>query len=633
MLLLGLALGSLPAAQSVKVQALHHPGHPPHHVTRLHRYDHSGMQSMIQAEAHWDKQAEELQQRRQLKEIRHIRGSSMLQVSALLEQDAVQESDSFVQLSDVQDRALREHHDSWNALLQTAMEQGHDKDEEANSGKAQAGNPKGALLQKYKAYMSAYRANHTKDSVVATGLSNLNSQYVGPIGVGTVVKPDGCVMKDLAGADLKLMEDSSKNSSLLGIMQGMITNVSSKFTGLASKAGSPESIQAHYNTNGLGAVTQACTLEDQSKIWVVFDTGSTNIWISSDLCSTGACKLPGRHKFNHTASATFNYPSSMLNLTVQFGTGKITGPQAVDDFHIGPFTVASQTFAMIQTEAGSVFHDVPFEGIVGMAFDKMSANGVQPFFDSVIKQKALKNNEFAFYFSKDNPSANAIFWGGVDKSFYDGELQYFPVVDPYYWSLKLLNFKIGNDVLLGPSDTYKSNSLLETSNPSRKWNGPVAIVDTGTTFFTAEADKFSSVMEKIPPAMCNVVTDTSHPPITVTLENVLGKAADFVMTNKQYMTQYGTGDKAHCSPAFMQIDLPQAHGPGMVLGEVFLRHFFGVFDRASGDNSEAKIAFGQSSSKDAAVSRLHELTADQPKFGSSGVAKAAAEPDEEQDTM
>jgi hypothetical protein len=318
--------------------------------------------------------------------------------------------------------------------------------------------------------------------------------------------------------------------------------------------------------------------------------------------------------FNQTASATFKYPQSMLQLTVQFGTGKLTGPQAIDDFHIGPFTVYNQTFAMIETETGSVFEHEPFDGIVGLAFDKMSANHVQPFFSSIIQQKAMKHNEFAFYFSKDNPSANALFWGGVDKRFYEGDLQYFPVVDPYYWSLKLLQFKIGNDQMLGPSDANEGQASLVETSGARTWNGPVAVVDTGTTFFTAESGKFSEVMRKLPPADCKEITDESHPPITITLENSLGKPTDFVMDNKQYMTHSGKGS-SRCSPAFMQIDLPREHGPGMVLGEIFMRHFFAVFDRDTGKDSDAKVAFAKSSSSPEALRRLHELTADQETFG------------------
>jgi hypothetical protein len=51
-----------------------HPGHPPHHVTRLHRYDHSGMASLIEAEASWLQDVQRLH-RRQQKNVRNIRGA------------------------------------------------------------------------------------------------------------------------------------------------------------------------------------------------------------------------------------------------------------------------------------------------------------------------------------------------------------------------------------------------------------------------------------------------------------------------------------------------------------------------------------------------------------------------------
>jgi len=544
-----LILQGLTVALGGKVQLadtlLYHPGHSPHHVTRLHRYEHAGMQSMLQEEARWVEQAQK----------HSARGERFKEV--LLHQK--HQDSEFVKLSDIQGRALREHHQSW---LQTA------------EGITNLPNRDGisliqkkTLIQKFKADLPVDQRDPAGiDSVVATSLSSLNSQYVGPIGVGTVHTPPGCGMSD-GGSKLK------------------------------------------------SSLEQACTVEDQSKVWVVFDTGSTNIWIASDLCRSGACRLPGRHMFNHTASATFKYPKSVLQLTVQFGTGKITGPQAIDDFKIGPFTVKDQTFAMIEKEEGSVFHDVPFEGIVGMAFDKMSANHVQPFFSSIIQQKVLQHNEFSFYFSRDDPSANALLWGGVDKNFYEGKLQYFPVVDPYYWSLKLVNFKIGSDEILGAADTYEGST-----NPTRNWKGPVALVDTGTTFFTAEGNKFGQVMSKLSSGACKDVTDATHPPITITLENVLGQPSDFVMSNKQYMTQSGKGETSHCSPAFMQIDLPEEHGPGMVLGEIFLRHFFAVFDRDTGVDSDAKIAFAASSNKPEALNRLRELTKNQPQFGQSGVA-------------
>jgi len=99
----------------------------------------------------------------------------------------------------------------------------------------------------------------------------------------------------------------------------------------------------------------------------------------------------------------------------------------------------------------------------------MSANKVAPFFDNIINQKVLGHNEFGVYFSPNNPTANAIFWGGVDRRFYQGDIEYFPVKDPYYCSVGLHSFKIGNETLLGSGDNFnpergslESGSLIQT---------------------------------------------------------------------------------------------------------------------------------------------------------------------------
>jgi len=42
----------------------------------------------------------------------------------------------------------------------------------------------------------------------------------------------------------------------------------------------------------------------------------------------------------------------------------------------------------------------------------------------------------------------------------------------------------------------------------------------------------------------------------------------------------------NCDLAFMQIDLPKQHGPGMLLGEVFMRHYFTVFSRETHGDHE-----------------------------------------------
>jgi len=148
-------------------------------------------------------------------------------------------------------------------------------------------------------------------------------------------------------------------------------------------------------------------------------------------------------------------------------------------------------------------------------------------------------------------------------------------------------------------------SMLEGASAAK------AIVDTGTTFFTAEGQMFDDVIKRLPSAACSQVSDRSHPPITYTLRSAGGEPRDFVLDNTQYMTSRD----GECLPAFMRIDVPPAHGPAMVLGEVFLREYFSVFDRGDGSDADARVGFARAKGAGEVAPRLKDLTKHQPAFG------------------
>jgi len=351
-------------------------------------------------------------------------------------------------------------------------------------------------------------------------------------------------------------------------------------------------------------------------VWVVFDTGSTNIWISSDLCTQGPCTRPGRVRYNHEESLTYHEPENLLQLQVEFGTGKLEGPQGVDHLSLGNFRVFNQTFALIQGETGSVWNDVPLEGIMGLAFPSMSANSVTPFLDNVIHQQGLQNNEFAFYFSQNSNAANAVFWGGVDNHFFKDQIRRFKVIEPYYWALKLVGFKIGNKVLIPPgtnSPSTESSFLDRKSEASNTKRSTVhkAILDSGTTFFTADDDHFDTVMQLLPRTPCASVSSTSHPDIVFTLEDTEGKPVPLTFTNRMYLNDF----MGECRPAFMNINIPSEHGPGMVLGEVFMRYYYTVFERGpDGSDGEATVGLAESKQLPETIEELRKLTSTQPLF-------------------
>eukprot|EP00747_Dinoflagellata_sp_TGD_P030783 gnl/TRDRNA2_/TRDRNA2_134860_c0_seq2.p1 gnl/TRDRNA2_/TRDRNA2_134860_c0~~gnl/TRDRNA2_/TRDRNA2_134860_c0_seq2.p1 ORF type:complete len:287 (+),score=60.58 gnl/TRDRNA2_/TRDRNA2_134860_c0_seq2:411-1271(+) len=267
---------------------------------------------------------------------------------------------------------------------------------------------------------------------------------------------------------------------------------------------------------------------------------------------------------------------------------------------------------MIREMQGEVFAAFPFEGILGLAFPSLSFGGIKPFFETVIEQKALPRNEFAFYLNADERQPSALLWGGVDRDLYDGDIRMFPVVQPHYWSLELVDFWIGE----------KSMNSAGGKTTRR------LIVDSGTTYFSAPTALYSQILDMLPSASCDKVDN--YKPLTFVLRGSDQQLHELQVKQETYMV----GDSDNwCHPAFMALDVKEEYGPAMILGEVFMRHFLTVFDRGSGDVSEAQIGFAparlgavpknsEAALTETEVAAPREVPVSLVKHGAAGVERA-----------
>jgi len=330
---------------------------------------------------------------------------------------------------------------------------------------------------------------------------------------------------------------------------------------------------------------------------VVFDTGSTNLWVASVLCNASPCTPEKSRSFYDPAKSLTQESFSALedattrsnnnldaskDIDIIFGTGELRGPLHVDTYRVGPMVVQHQPFAMIRSMQGDVFSSFPFEGILGLGFPSLSFGNITPFFEHVIEQRLLKSNEFSFFLNANPEQPSAILWGGVDKSLYEGPIRMFPVVQPHYWALELLGFRIGNQ-------SFGDGKLRRL------------IVDTGTTYFTAPDFMHQDVVDRIPATSCSEVErrPDKYPPLVWTIRNSHGSTYDLEVPQQTYMLGDGDesanvrNDEGHCKPAFMLLDVNEKYGPAMILGEVFMRSFLTVFCRGNGDVKQAKIGFAK----------------------------------------
>jgi hypothetical protein len=294
---------------------------------------------------------------------------------------------------------------------------------------------------------------------------------------------------------------------------------------------------------------------------VIFDSGSSNLWITSDACSSEACVL---HKQFHPRKSR-TYKKLDMEMSVQFGTGQIEGFLARDTFVLGPLRVHNQAFGQITNEIGAVFVSGKFDGILGLSFPSLSAAGYKPVFDSIISQKLLTNNMFSFYYTALPVQNSAILLGAPARDLYTGELQWIDVSKPLYWEVNLIDIE------------YDGVSVGACKQKPCK-----AVVDTGTSLLTGPSQEVTKLLRKL--HVNRDCTGQQHlKPITYILSDTKGEYR-FTVEPEFYVLQSATRGRngkspKYCRAGLMALDVPQPRGPLFILGDVFMRKFYTVFDR------------------------------------------------------
>jgi hypothetical protein len=329
-------------------------------------------------------------------------------------------------------------------------------------------------------------------------------------------------------------------------------------------AGHMEPIKDYQNAQYYGPIT----LGGQN-FNVIFDTGSSNLWVPGKACGFTKCWFHPR--YDESKSKTFQKDGRPFH--VQYGSGPVEGVFAKDDVQIGDVTVKGAVFAEISTVTfgplNIAFAAGKFDGILGLGFKSISQYQIPTPFEMMIDQKLIDEPVFGFYLQKDASAEGSISFGGADTTKFTGELQYVPLTNESYWQVSLDSMEFGGDSVT---------------------TGVKAIIDSGTSLLAGPTAKVSalatkvgatSVMGKEYTIDCSKIS--SLPALDVTLG---GKK--FTLTGQDYVLQVS----GQCLFAFMGIELPPQLGEMWIMGDVFMRKYYTVFDH--GQNrvgfAEAKAA-------------------------------------------
>ncbi|XP_044798493.1 pregnancy-associated glycoprotein-like isoform X2 [Bubalus bubalis] len=95
----------------------------------------------------------------------------------------------------------------------------------------------------------------------------------------------------------------------------------------------------------------------------------------------------------------------------------------------------NQTFALTYRQISKILPFVPFEGVLGLGYPSLTTSRIIPVFDSLMLQKVISEPVFAFYLNNKKKNGSVVMLGGVDHSYYKGELNWVPVSKSLYWQI------------------------------------------------------------------------------------------------------------------------------------------------------------------------------------------------------
>ncbi|NWR87797.1 PEPC protein, partial [Furnarius figulus] len=132
------------------------------------------------------------------------------------------------------------------------------------------------------------------------------------------------------------------------------------------------------------------------KFMVLFDTGSSNLWVPSIDCKSPACF--NHAKFKPSESDTFT-PNGQ-SYTLSYGSGSVSVVLGCDTLKIQNITVTNQEFGLSKEEPTQPFYFADFDGILGMAYPSLAVGEVPTALQGMLQQDQLAQPIFSFYFSR-----------------------------------------------------------------------------------------------------------------------------------------------------------------------------------------------------------------------------------------
>nr|XP_034979914.1 embryonic pepsinogen-like isoform X1 [Zootoca vivipara]XP_034979915.1 embryonic pepsinogen-like isoform X2 [Zootoca vivipara] len=372
----------------------------------------------------------------------------------------------------------------------------------------------------------------------------------------TIVALAECLVKIPLQRGTKVRDTLKEKNLLDNLLQKHHYDIGTKYNSAFSKAAlvADEPLLNSLDTEYYGTIYIGTPPQ---KFTVVFDTGSSNLWVPSVYCSSPACRK--HQRFNPSWSSTFQ--STQQTISIQYGTGSMEGYLGYDTVKVSGLSVSDQPFGLSSSEPGIIFLYSEFDGILGLGYPNIAVDEVTPVFDNMVEQGLVQQNLFSVYLNRE-ASGSMVIFGGVDHSYFTGPINWIPVTQEGYWQIAV-------------------DSILVNGQTIACSGGCQAIVDTGTSLLAGPGYEISKLQNAIGATAAQYGQydiDCSNLPDMPDVVFVIN-GIQYPLTPSAYTNQV---TQAGCTSGFQNTS-----GDLWILGDVFIREYYSIFDR---ENNQVGLA-------------------------------------------
>ncbi|KAJ3340784.1 hypothetical protein HDU93_006272 [Gonapodya sp. JEL0774] len=287
-------------------------------------------------------------------------------------------------------------------------------------------------------------------------------------------------------------------------------------------------------------------------------------------------------------NATSIEPGYTNNFKISYGSGIVNAIASQDVLKFGNVTLQDQIFGEVYSvPSNSSFFNSVSDGLLGLAFDILAEGNITTPLTKMVDQHLIAEPMFSFFLNTNeaengtelriNSHGGIFTLGGYEPSLADSSITWNTIQTTYgFWQLPLIRVVFGNSTIVG--------------GPTNDGTPASAIIDTGTALIHAPSSymaAITSVVKAVPAQSAGLgetgfyqfdCSDASKvPDLTVSFANSTLNIAG------KYLWTLDDSNPAVQRCYLIIKDAGSAVGalPIWILGDVFLRQFYTVFNRGN----------------------------------------------------